>query len=89
MNKFFYARLAATNISKNRKTYIPYMLTCIITVAMFYIIKSLSVNEGILSLRGGITIASMLYLGSNFCCHLSVLHQQLSGKTEEEGIRPL
>ncbi len=63
MNKFFYARLAATNISKNRKTYIPYMLTCIITVAMFYIIKSLSVNEGILSLRGGVTIASMLYLG--------------------------
>ena len=63
MNKLFYAKLAATNIGKNRKTYIPYMLTCIITVAMFYIIKSLSMNEGISSLRGGATIESMLYLG--------------------------
>ena len=63
MNKLFYAKLAATNIGKNRKTYIPYILTCIITVAMFYIIKSLSLNEGISSLRGGATIESMLYLG--------------------------
>ena len=47
MNKSFYPKLAADNIQKNGKTYIPYMLTCMITVAMFYIIRSLSLNEGI------------------------------------------
>ncbi len=36
MNKFFYQSLAANNIKKNSKTYIPYILTCIGTVMMFY-----------------------------------------------------
>lgn len=36
MNKLFYARLAATNIKKNSKTYIPFILTCIGSIMMFY-----------------------------------------------------
>ena len=45
MKKRFFLKLAAENIKKNGKTYIPYMLTCILTVAMFYIVKSLSLNQ--------------------------------------------
>ena len=38
MSKSFYFKLAAENIKKNSKTYIPFILKCIITIAMFYII---------------------------------------------------
>lgn len=64
MSKLFYPKLAADNIRKNARTYVPYLITCIITVAMFYIIKSLSLNEGIQELAGAGFIQYMLYLGS-------------------------
>lgn len=65
MSGTFYPKLAATNIRKNAKTYIPYMLTCIITVSMYYIMKSLSLNDGLGFIQGGDTIKAMLGLGSN------------------------
>lgn len=43
MNKFFYMKLAFNNIKRNSKTYIPYILTCIGTVALFYNMYYLSV----------------------------------------------
>lgn len=49
---------------KNGKIYVPYILTCIITVAMFYMIRSLSVNESIASMHGGRTVLYSLSLGS-------------------------
>lgn len=42
MNKFFYSKLALNNIKKNSRTYFPYILTCICTIAMFYIMSFLS-----------------------------------------------
>lgn len=65
MSGAFYPKLAATNIRKNAKTYIPYMLTCIIAIAMYYIMKSLSMNDGLEFVQGGDTIKTMLGLGSN------------------------
>lgn len=64
MRKGFYVKLAADNIKKNSKTYIPYILTCIITVAMFYIIKALSLNDGLNNMRGAAVISSILELGN-------------------------
>lgn len=63
MNKLFYPKLAASNIKKNGKTYVPYILTCIITVAMFYIMKSLSLNEGIDNMAGASTLRYTMELG--------------------------
>ncbi len=62
MKNFFYFRLAAVNIKKNGKAYLPYLLTCILTVAMYYIMKSLSLNEGLNSVHGA--VATTLMLGS-------------------------
>lgn len=59
-----YPRLAFDNIRKNARTYIPYILTCSFAVAMFYIMKSLSLNEGIENVQGGNTIAYILNLGT-------------------------
>lgn len=53
MKLFFYPRLALRNIRKNAKIYIPYLLTSTFTVAMLYIIHSLSVNGGYESLKLG------------------------------------
>lgn len=63
MSKGFYTKLAADNIKKNAKTYIPYIITCIITAAMFYIINSLSNNEKIHDIYGGETILITLGFG--------------------------
>ena len=63
MSKFFYMRLAVNNIRKNGRTYIPYILTCIMTVMMFYIMLSLSGNPGIESMRGSAVLASILKMG--------------------------
>lgn len=41
MNKLFYPKLAAQNIKKNSKIYVPYIITSAISAAMFYIILSM------------------------------------------------
>lgn len=58
-----YSKLAFDNIRKNSKTYFPYILTCIFTISMFYIMKSLSLNEGLKSTFGGDTTKEILKLG--------------------------
>lgn len=47
MNNFIYEKLAVTNLKNNRKTYVPYIFTGILTVMMFYIIDALSRGKGI------------------------------------------
>lgn len=64
MNKWFYTKLALNNIRKNSQNYIPYIFTCIMTVMMFYIMKSLSRNPGISDMTGAATMSSILDMGS-------------------------
>ena len=64
MRKLFYARLALDNIRKNARTYIPYILSCVLTVAMTYILYMLPEDPGLTGTRGEITIRSTLVLGS-------------------------
>lgn len=60
-----YPKLAAENIRKNAKTYIPYIITCIVTISMFYIICSMSYNEGLTELkRGASVMPQILTFGS-------------------------
>ena len=47
MNNFIYEKLAVTNLKNNRKTYVPYIFTGVLTVMMFYIIDALSMGDGI------------------------------------------
>lgn len=64
MNKFFYPKLAATNLKKNNKTYVPYIITCICTVMMFYMMYTLSVNDGLDKMKGGDSLKILLNLGN-------------------------
>lgn len=64
MKRFFYPRLAFTNIRKNAKIYVPYLLASSFTVMMFYLIHSLSSNPGLKELKtGSATMQSILNLG--------------------------
>lgn len=64
MNNRFYAKLALSNIRKNAKAYVPYMLTGIGTIMMFYIMHAISENDGLSKMRGGQSLEVMLSFGS-------------------------
>ena len=51
MRGTFYFKLAATGISKNRKMYFPYLLTCICMVMMYYIVAFLCTNSFLIRRR--------------------------------------
>jgi putative ABC transport system permease protein len=73
MRKSVYAKLAVTNIRKNRSTYIPYMLTCIVCIAMLYMMFFIYGNEGILTLQAGATVQLVLALGIAVVAIFSVI----------------
>ncbi len=73
MKALFYPRLAWTGIKNNRRLYLPYILTCIGMVAMFYIMLSLSTGEFLDKMRGGTTLGSVLGLGSAVIGFFAVL----------------
>lgn len=60
----FYPKLALMGISKNKKMYIPYILTCIGMIMMFYIISFLSYTPVLDNMRGGPTLKMIMSLGS-------------------------
>jgi len=64
MNKLFYPKLAVTNIKKNSKTYLPFIITCICTIAMFYIMHALSINKGLDGASGSASVKILLFLGT-------------------------
>lgn len=68
-----FPKLAAGNIRKNAKTYLPYILTCILTISMYYIMKSLSLNPGMKELWGGGYLMFIMSLGSYIIAVFSVI----------------
>lgn len=63
MKKGIYSRLALTGIKKNKKLYIPYILTFIGMVMMFYIITFLSSSDMMMNYPGGETMRGILGFG--------------------------
>lgn len=56
-------KLAANGMKKNGKFYIPYLLTCICTIAMCYIVSALSMSPTLAAMRGGELLITLLKLG--------------------------
>ena len=71
MSKFFYSRLAFNNIKKNSKHYIPFIISYVLTVAMFYIIKSLSLNKGLEEMS--VTAAAAMVFGCGVVALFAVI----------------
>lgn len=55
--------LAWSGIKKNKKLYIPYLLSCIGSVMMTYIINYVSVSPAVKAIKGGATLGAMLSIG--------------------------
>ena len=64
MKKGFYVRLAANNIRKNGKLYIPYIFTCVLSVVMFYVMMSLSLDSAVIKMFAGGTLSLIMRYGT-------------------------
>lgn len=63
MIKFFYPRLAGQSMVKNRRFYVPYLMACAFTAAMFYDLCFLAGHPGLKNMKGSASIAFVLMLG--------------------------
>lgn len=73
MSRFFYPKLAATNMKKNARLYIPYLLTCVVTVMMYYIINALAQNQSLAETYGGAHVTYCLDFGSWVVCIFALI----------------
>lgn len=73
MNRFFYLKLAVNNLKKNAQTYIPYLLTCICTIMMFYNMRFLVVAKDIGNLSDSASLRAVLSLGAGVIAVFSVI----------------
>lgn len=73
MRHTIYPRLAWTGIRKNGRLYLPYILTCIGMVGMFYIVSFLSASDYIQSIKGGEEMQMVLKLGCGVIGFFSAL----------------
>jgi len=65
----FFPRLALVNLTRNGRFYVPYLLACVVTAAMYYILLYLSYNEGLEEVRGAMYLKSFAGLG----CYVAAL----------------
>lgn len=63
MKGLLYFRLACSGIRKNRKLYVPYLLTVIGMVMMSQIMQSLSYSPALHAMKGGSQLETILSLG--------------------------
>ena len=64
MGKLFFPKMAAGNLVRNRRFEFPYLLTGLITVAMFYNMTFLTFHEELKNMPGGATITTIMNLGT-------------------------
>lgn len=63
MKQGFYFRLAASGIRKNRRLYLPYLLTCAGMVMMYYMIAALAYSTPMQDMMGRTTMGVVLEFG--------------------------
>ena len=69
----FYPKLAWSGIQKNRRLYLPYLLTCIGMIMMYYILAFLADSDVLQHLRGGDSIQMVLLLGTGVIAIFSMI----------------
>ena len=87
MNKI-YSRLAFTNIKNNKTLYMPYIISGMVMIAMFYVMMFLNNSKGLGAGRGctGVDNGAWMRNNSVFFIYISVLYKQLyHQKAQERG----
>ncbi len=73
MTKSFYFKMAGKNIVNNKSGYIPYLITCVLTIAVYYILDALVYNASLLEIYGGEAVQSILGMGKGILAIFSVI----------------
>lgn len=69
----FYPHLALVNLTRNGQFYLPYLLSCGGTAAMFYIVAYLTKSDLIANVRGAAYIQSLMALGCMIIALFSIV----------------
>lgn len=69
----FFPRLALVNLVRNGRFYGPYLLSCVVTAAMYYILVFLAYNEGLDNVRGAMYLKSFAGVGCFVAAGLSAV----------------
>ena len=73
MKSGLYLKLSVNGIKKNKKLYLPYLITCICMVMMFYLIDYLAVSPQFAKIKGGDTMQMILGFGSGVISIFSLI----------------
>ncbi len=69
----FFPRLALVNLVRNGRFYGPYLLSCLVTAAMYYILLFLAYNQGLDNVRGAMYLKSFAGVGCFVAALLSAV----------------
>ena len=69
MNNKLYRRLAVTNLKKNASMMLPYLITCVTVISLYYIASNLRSDAGLKTVPGGKAIVDFMKFG--------ILHSQV------------
>ena len=73
MKNGLYLKLSVNGIKKNKKLYLPYLITCICMVMMFYLIDYLAVSPQFAQIKGGDIMQMILGFGSGVIAIFSLI----------------
>lgn len=63
MRNSFYLKMAGQNILKNRRLYLPFLISSIGTIMMTFVIQALATNSGLSQIPGGSNLQTILTMG--------------------------
>jgi len=64
VSKNIYMSLAINSMRKNKQIYFPYLLTCVVSVMLFFIVFTLSQDPLLSTMKGGTTLSAILIFGT-------------------------
>lgn len=67
MNRGMYRKLALNNIRKNKNTFVPFSLSCVAMIAMFYMLRSIQLQADDNLFFGARTMRTILGFGAVVC----------------------
>lgn len=73
MRAGFYPKLAVDGFRKNRRLYVPYLLTCTGMVTMTYIVSFLAHSSAVAAMPGGAMVGSIMTMGQGVLLLFSAL----------------
>lgn len=63
MNSMFYVKLAAQNLKKNKETYVPYIVSCIGTIFIYFMLLAFTYNPGLSGMPDSVSLKQLFGIG--------------------------